>query len=54
VMQKLIDARYPVYAHADLTVESQDVSKEEMVEKVIAALDRHLEARQAQINGAAR
>jgi len=54
VMQKLIDARYPVYALADLTVESQDVSKEEMVEKVIAALDRHLETRQAQINGAAR
>ncbi len=54
VMQRLIDMRYPVYAHADLTVESCDVSKEEMAETVIAALDRHLLEAHTAVDGAQR
>ncbi len=54
VMSRLIDARYPVYALADLTVESQDVSREEMAERVISALDRYLEGMHEQTNGASR
>ncbi|MEO0543534.1 MAG: shikimate kinase [Pseudomonadota bacterium] len=41
VMQELIDLRYPVYQTADVTVVSQDVSKEAMVRNVICALDQH-------------
>ena len=33
--------RYPVYAHADLTVESDDSPAETTVERVIAALRAH-------------
>lgn len=42
VMQSLIEQRYPVYATADVTVVSRDVSKEEMVEAVVVALHAHL------------
>lgn len=38
VMKKLIDVRYPVYAKADVTVESRDVPHEAMVGNVIEAL----------------
>jgi shikimate kinase len=38
VMRKLIDVRYPVYAEADVIVESRDVPHESMVGKVIDAL----------------
>ncbi len=54
VMSRLIEARYPVYALANLVVESQEVSKEEMAEKVIAALDRHLDEMHERTNGASR
>lgn len=37
-MRKLIDARYPVYAEADITVESRDVAHTAMVGDVIRAL----------------
>jgi shikimate kinase len=33
-----MNARYPVYAEADLTVLSRDVKKEAMVEEVLAAI----------------
>lgn len=38
VMRKLIDARYPVYAQADVKVESRDVQHGQMVNDVIRAL----------------
>ena len=38
VMKALIDKRYPVYALADVTVESRDVQHGQMVNDVIRAL----------------
>lgn len=38
VMRKLIDERYPVYAKADLVVDSRDVPHSVIVKDVIAAL----------------
>jgi len=38
VLQRLIDIRYPVYAQADVTVESRDVQHGQMVNEVIRAL----------------
>ena len=40
-LQRLIDERYPVYALADLTIESRDVSHEVIVDEVIEALADH-------------
>ena len=37
-LENLMNARYPVYAEADLTVLSRDVKKETMVEEVLAAI----------------
>ena len=37
-MQRLIDERYPVYAEADITVESRDVAHTSIVNDVIKAL----------------
>lgn len=42
VMRALIDKRYPVYATADVTVQSRDVTKEQMAGSVIDALGRRL------------
>lgn len=44
VLERLIQERYPVYAQADITVESGPGSPEEMVEKVIKGLTTHLES----------
>jgi shikimate kinase len=38
VLQKLIDVRHPVYAEADITVDSRDVQHNEMVNAVLQAL----------------
>jgi shikimate kinase len=38
VMQRLMAERYPVYAEADLEVQSRDISKEDMAAAVVAAL----------------
>lgn len=38
VMQSLIDQRYPVYALADITIESRDVLHEVIIEEIIDAL----------------
>jgi shikimate kinase len=38
VMKKLIEERYPIYAEADVTVESRDVPHEVIVGAVIDAL----------------
>ncbi|HEV7319249.1 MAG TPA: shikimate kinase [Ensifer sp.] len=40
-LENLMNARYPVYAEADLTVLSRDVRKETMVEEVLAAVIEH-------------
>jgi len=37
-LENLMNARYPVYAEADVTVMSRDVKKETMVEEVLAAV----------------
>ena len=38
VMQALMDKRYPVYAEADLTIESKDVPHDAMVDEILRAL----------------
>lgn len=40
VMRRLIEERYPIYAEADITVESADVQHGVMVNEVVAALAR--------------
>lgn len=37
-LENLMNARYPIYAEADLTVHSRDVKKEVVVEEVLAAI----------------
>ncbi len=41
-LKQLIDARYPIYAEADVTVTSKDVPQDIVAEEVIAALLTHL------------
>lgn len=41
VMRDLIAARYPVYAEADITVESRDVPHESIVTEIVEALAGH-------------
>jgi shikimate kinase len=43
-LAELMAERYPVYAEADLTVDSQDGPPEATVERVLAALERHCAA----------
>lgn len=43
-LRRLVAERYPVYAAADLTVNSRDVTKDVMAEEILAALDRHFAA----------
>ena len=45
VMRKLIETRYPVYAEADITVESRDVPHEVIVDAVIDALGAKLDCK---------
>lgn len=42
-LERLIEARYPVYALADITVVSRDVPHDAVVEDLVAALAAHLE-----------
>ncbi|ALK08095.1 shikimate kinase [Blastochloris viridis] len=42
VMRRLIEERYPVYAEADITVLSRDVSQDVIVEEILAALTDHV------------
>jgi shikimate kinase len=46
VMKRLIQERYPVYALADITVESRDVPHEVMVDAVIEALNTYFDKEQ--------
>ena len=41
-LQKLIDARYPIYAEADITVVSTDVPQDQVASEVIDAVLAHL------------
>lgn len=41
VMRELIEKRYPIYAEADITVESREVHHEVIVSEIIDALLRH-------------
>src|SRR5882724_4612356 len=43
-LRRLMDERYPVYAEADLTVESREVPHEAIVDEVIESLRRYLQA----------
>ncbi len=46
-LQKLIDARYPIYAEADVTVVSRDVPQDQVASEVIEAVLAHLHAERA-------
>lgn len=41
-LQDLIDARYPIYAEADVTVQSQNVPHDDVAQSIIAALTEFL------------
>jgi len=41
-LRKLIDVRYPVYALADLTVQSREVPHDKIVDEIVIALAGHL------------
>ncbi|EWY42733.1 shikimate kinase [Skermanella stibiiresistens SB22] len=41
ILSRLIDLRHPVYAEADITVDSIDAPPEETVERVLRALETH-------------
>jgi shikimate kinase len=41
-LRRLIEERYPIYANADLTVESRDVPHDTIVEEIIAGLRDHV------------
>ena len=43
-IKRLIDERYPVYAKADLTVESRDVPHDTIVDEIVAGLSQHVAA----------
>jgi shikimate kinase len=45
ILSRLIEQRYPVYAEADITVETVDGPPEATLERVIAALEQHLSHR---------
>jgi shikimate kinase len=40
VLARLMEQRYPVYAEADLTVDSSDAPPDTLVERILAELDR--------------
>ena len=45
-MRRLMDIRYPIYAQADLTVESHEVPHDRVVNEIIRSLGAWLEARE--------
>lgn len=50
IMRKLMNERYPVYAQADITVETRDARREVIADEVTQALGDHL-CRQKDPNG---
>ncbi len=53
VMQALMDVRYPVYAEADVRVESRDITKDAMAQSIIDALRSHLASGETPPEGSA-
>jgi shikimate kinase len=49
VLRRLIEVRHPVYAQADIVVDSDDSPPETMVERVIEALRAHRRAEAAEL-----
>ena len=47
-LKRLIEQRYPVYAEADLTVESREVPHETIVDEILAGLHSHFQSRDNQ------
>lgn len=43
VMQRLMDERYPVYAQADITMETRDANREIIADEALQALSDHLQ-----------
>jgi shikimate kinase len=52
VMRSLVETRYPIYATADITVESRDLPHDVMVIEIIEALAAHALPRQPVASGA--
>src|SRR5215510_14046243 len=52
VMRSLVETRYPIYATADITVESRDLPHDVMVIEIIEALAAHALPRQPVTSGA--
>lgn len=50
-LRQLIEVRYPVYAEADVTVESRDVPQDVVASETIDALIAHLQPRAEAANG---
>ena len=48
ILSGLIARRYPVYAEADVAVDSEDAPPEATLERVVTALERHLDDRRAE------
>ncbi len=48
VMEKLMQLRYPVYAEADVTVQTRDERREVIADEVIAAVDAFLRMQDAE------
>jgi len=42
VMRALMDQRYPIYAEADIAIDSREVMHEVIVDEIVAALNQHL------------
>ena len=42
ILEEMVDRRYPIYAEAALTVESNDDAHEATVERVLAALKKYI------------
>lgn len=53
VLAGLIDARYPIYAEADITVQSEDCPVEKTVDRVIAAINAYQDENAGQPVGVA-
>ncbi len=50
-MRKLIDQRYPVYAHADMTVVSRELPHDMMVDEVLRSLTSFFQVEKSQNDG---
>ena len=48
-MQNLLDLRNPVYAEADIRVQSRDVPHTEIVDEMLEAIDSHLRDRAVEL-----